>query len=362
MKNKYGMLVVQPIISSYRLPYFKKIASRWDTLFLASDSNKLTGFADITTKDLSFIKTTTLSFWDGKLNYQKGVLSNMIKYQPKKLYIGADARSLSYWLVLVVAKIFGIQVYSHGQGAYRKERLTFVDKLQFNLMVAMSCRYICYTEYSKKTLMRFISNPEKLRVADNTILNDFPVEDKRSIYRANEFGVLFVGRLREQVGLSSLFEVIKKLNGDGIKCTLHVVGGGGDEAYLRSLAGGEPYIVFYGKIYDDEKIANISKECIFGIHPGNAGLSIVHYMSLSLIPIVHDRIAYHMGPEPSYILNKKNGLTYKYNDFDDLYKLLDVTFSDRDCLLPISREAYKTYCNLSDPDLGDKLIEIMDER
>lgn len=361
MKKKYELIMVQSTISSYRLPYFKKISIKWPTLFLSSEISTSKGFEKSDLSELKHSTTRIYSLFGGKLNYQNGVLLNLIRYRPRMLYIGADARALTYWLSLILARIIGVKVYSHGQGAYRKSRPSPIDKVQYRIMVRLSERYICYTELSKNSLLSLGISSKKLRVADNSILNNFPLNRKQYDEFYKTKGILFLGRLREQVGLEYLLEVISRLNRKSVVCELHIIGGGEMEQELRSKGSNVAGVFFYGKVFNEERISEIAKKCIIGIHPGDAGLSIVHYMSLSLVPIVHSSMCNHMGPEPSYIKNNVNGLTFKYGSQEDLYRTLQEALADKDKLYSMAHAAYKTYNLLSNPDLGDKLINIMGE-
>ena len=106
MKSKYDLIIVQPIISSYRVPYFRKISQHWKTLFLSSDLNAKEGFGTTEVTDFFHKKTVTYYFFNKKLNYQKGVLTNILKFRPVRLYIGADSRAIAYWLSLILCKYF----------------------------------------------------------------------------------------------------------------------------------------------------------------------------------------------------------------------------------------------------------------
>ncbi len=359
MKSKYDLIIVQPIISSYRVPYFRKISQHWKTLFLSSDLNVEEGFGTSEVTDFFHNKTVTYHFFNKKLNYQKGVLTNILKFRPVRLYIGADSRAIAYWLSLILCNILGIKVYSHGQGAYRKLLPNLVDKLKYRLMVLLSEKYICYTKLSMESLVALGINKKYLAVADNTLLNKCPVYNIPFEDFENKKGILFIGRLREQVGLELLFEAIAKLNKDSNLFELHIIGDGEFRKKLESLALTMQGIHFHGKVFDNNVIADISRKCVLGIHAGNAGLSVVHYMSLSLVPIVHNKIHFHMGPEPSYIYNKVNGFTFEYECVDSLSSTILGAFKDKEKLYEISRSAYATYQHLSSPDLGDKLLEIM---
>ena len=206
----------------------------------------------------------------------------------------------------MVANIFKIPVFSHGQGLYNKPKPRLIHRILFKTTIWFSSSYVCYTQSVYDSLINIGIKSHKLSVMDNTIVNDFPItiEEKNNIQNK----LLYIGRLREGCNLKLLFDVMKKLEDKEIMLKLDIIGDGHKrkelEEYVETL---NIDVTFFGAIYDDEIISNMSKDCKLGIYPGDAGLSVVHYMSLSLIPIVHSDLTKHMGPEPSYIKDGKNG-------------------------------------------------------
>ena len=67
-------------------------------------------------------------------------------------------------------------------------------------------------------------------------------------------------------------------------------------------------------------------------------------MSLSLVPIVHSSIELHMGPEPSYIINKQNGYTFSRGSYEDLAEVINNALSNDNH--NIVTNAFETYEDL----------------
>jgi len=147
---------------------------------------------------------------------------------------------------------------------------------------------------------------------------------------------------------------------DNIKLTLDIVGDGEKRVELEKYANKLNLdINFLGAIYDDELISNLSKDCKIGVYPGDAGLSVVHYMSLSLVPIVHSDLTKHMGPEPSYIKNNENGLMFIRNDKNSLAKVIRKALKNQELSINLSKNAFNTYESLLSPTMADKLMHTM---
>jgi hypothetical protein len=111
-------------------------------------------------------------------------------------------------------------------------------------------------------------------------------------------------------------------------------------------------------LYDQSKIAEISKKCFIGCYPGNTGLSVVHYMSLSLPCLIHDNLTKHQGPEPSYVVDKYNGRLFRYDDKDNFEQVLKEMF---DTSHIYGNNAYKTYIELTEPSYAQRMINALEK-
>lgn len=80
-----------------------------------------------------------------------------------------------------------------------------------------------------------------------------------SVNHLNKFKFLYVGDFRKLKNVVNLMLAIKKLNEDGVNCSLDIVGGGGeDEDKIMDLIKQYPYqFIFHGKIYDKKKLLKV---------------------------------------------------------------------------------------------------------
>ena len=98
-----------------------------------------------------------------------------------------------------------------------------------------------------------------------------------------------------------------------------------------------------------------------GCYPGNAGLSVVHYFSLRLPPIIHDDICSHMGPEPSYVKDGINGILFSKNfkssaiteSLKRVWQMSQVEYEK------VSTAAFSEYKRLNSPSMASKMINIL---
>ncbi|WP_147302300.1 glycosyltransferase [Thalassotalea euphylliae] len=347
------LLIIQPYLTQYRLPVFRELAKSFPIALLASESSSFGTIEEGDKALLNYIPSQEVHWFSGKLMWQKGVLKSFLRMNPDKLFITANPRYLSSWCLILLAKMLGKEVFLHGQGRYNKSRLTVQQRLQFWLFSLLSKAYICYTESCKSSL-RDTAIYKKSAVAENSIANDFPVKKKDEL--AN--GIFFVGRLRRGCNLTLLLNAVTKINAKREeKLIVHVIGSGENLTEYRQNY--HENTIFYGEVYDQQKVAEISQKCFAGCYPGDAGLSVLHYMSLSLVPIVHEQLDKHMGPEPSYISSGVNGLMFKRNDEESLIKQVEQLLAEPQSTKQLQQKAFNTYIELTKPSLGQRLAKII---
>ncbi|NEP77049.1 MAG: glycosyltransferase family 4 protein [Okeania sp. SIO3B3] len=353
--------MVQPYLTNYRIPVFAELATRFETVVASSTPPGDSGY-DAQAKGAPFAThhTPEVHLPGGAL-WQSGLVGLLLRFKPQVVLITANPRYLSFWAVLMLGRLLGMRVVAHGQGPYNKPALSTPAKLAYKAMLALASAYACYTEYSRQSFARHGLPITKLCVADNSLNLQVTVEPDQKTGR--ERGVLFIGRLREGSMLDVLVAAMDNVHENPAMADveLHVVGGGEGQAELEALAQSRPWIHLHGLIYDQQKVADISRNCLVGCYPGDAGLSVLHYMALSCPPVCHDDIARHMGPEPSYVEDGQNGLLFNANGREaSLTNALSRAFTSD--LSGIQQNAYQTYREVSFPSLGQRLLRILEEK
>jgi glycosyltransferase involved in cell wall biosynthesis len=291
---------------------------------------------------------------------QWSVVNYILKERPDALFLNANPRYLTFWITLLWARALSIPVYAHGHGFYRRGRIGAAYKLMMRAMLKLVTSYICYAPMVRQSFFDNGFPARKISVAHNSLINRFPVLPREKT--GAEPGVLFIGRLRRQSRLDLLLRVVERIrHEDGLPLRLHVVGDGEEGDALRTLAQDCPWVVFHGGVYDSEQIRRVSLECFAGCYPGNAGLSVVHMMSLSLPVITHNDLQAH-GPEPSFIRDGVSGLLYDHaNPEPSLYLALRSLASDPVKVAGMRQAAFADYQTLSHPSLAERLWTIIDE-
>ena len=294
--------------------------------------------------------------------YQKGVINHILKTRPDSIIIWANPRFISFWGVLIVGKILNIPVFSRGHGIFKKKRVGILNKMMYKLILTLSHRYICYTPEVKTSLTPLVKNLDKLVVDYNTLYNDYPVKPTEKT--GLEKGIFYIGRVRGGCGVDILIQAVDQLNQkEDLNIDLHIIGDGPFGGFLQDQAAKFHWLTYHGKIFDQKKISDISRQCRLGCVPGFMGLNVVHMLSLSLPVVTHAQLDKHMGPEPEYVQHEQNGwLLNNPNDLPALTEALrQLWLLPNDKFRVFQENSYKTFLALSNPPFHERLLKILEE-
>jgi glycosyltransferase involved in cell wall biosynthesis len=260
--------------------------------------------------------------------------------------------------MLILGRILNIPIYVHGHGVFKKKKISWTYRRMTNLLLGLSTGYIAYSSMVRDAFGTNGFDIEKVSVAENSLINPCPVYPEEKT--GTEKGILFLGRLRRDCGLEVLLKVVRRLREqEHLDLELHIIGSGNEETGLKRQSQDASWVHWYGEIHDPAGIQAISKHCFVGCHPGDAGLSIVHMMSLSLPMIVHDN-QYRHGPERSFIREGINGYFYEYEKSDEsIFSIICKLRYDRTHLAEMQSEAWQQYRNLTNPPLELRLLHIL---
>lgn len=357
--------VVYPLLSSYLLPVLQGIADSGGVLLdvLYSPPPPGTGFGEHLPFEHSNVKWIEVEerqpFGNTIGMSQKGIAKYLYTTQPDAILIWANPRYISFWGVLLVARLFGIPVYPRGHGLFKKTKVSLLHRIMYKVIVGLSKRYICYTPQVKESLLRISIPEEKLAVDYNSLYVSHPVPSEERT--GDEKGILFIGRLRQLCGIELLIEAATIVH-KNFDLDLHIIGEGIKSEYVQEIASQSIWINYHGMVYSEEKIREISRLCRFGCQPGYTGLSVVHLMGLSLPVIVHGDPHAQMGPEPEYILHGSNGYMYgNQGDVGSLARALEemLNLSSKKMKL-LQERSFHTYSKLNFPPYHERLLAILE--
>lgn len=361
--------IVEPVLTNYFFPVVRELAEHDRVDLIYSPAQKEDGFAfdDVAAQSglqssmLQLIRVPTLRPFGHRIGmYQRGILRYLWASRPDSVLIFANTRYLSFWLTIIMCRFLGLPIHAYGHGLYKRGRASGPVRFVYVVMLRLLTSYICYTDKVFDNLVENGLNREKLSVGSHTLINAHPVPPTEK--NGMERGILFIGRLRENSGIRLLCRVVRRLRAEaGYEVILHIVGDGPERSQIEREKA-LPDVVFHGLTYDCDKIAQISRSCAIGCYAGNAGLSVVHYMSLSLVPVVHNRLASHQGPEPGYIAHGKNGILFEHSPSQreaSLFEALRSLFDHPEQIKAIQEMAFNTYQQLANPSLATRIRRIL---
>lgn len=277
---------------------------------------------------------------------------NMTKNGNTIIHVG-DFKYASLFILLFLKFFRNFKLYLHGQGGYKKN--SKIQKIFYLAAVGLSNGYICYNEFCKNDLQAKLPKylHHKIKYVNNTLYISPVIHINKNPTKR----IVFIGRIRPRSGLEELVKATKFASAEVGNIYIDLIGYG-DEEYIKNISILYDFIKYHGPIYDENTIKEICNSCTAGVYAGDAGLSVVHYMSLGLPVIIHRDIYHHMGPEPAYIINNYNGLTFERENILDLSRCIVNMFCDNAQRNILAENALKTYRDLSLPSMGQQFINI----
>jgi len=363
MPEMKRLCIIQPLLSNYSRETFFEMAESCEVDIVFSPTPAGAGFGSVLRPQNSrvryFVVPTFKPFGDKIGMIQWGIEKYIYRERPDAIMVSGNPRYLTFWTTLLLGRALGIPTYVHGHGLFKKHKIGVLYRWMMTALLKLATSYICYAPIVRQSFIHYGFSDQKLSVADNSMINRFPVPPEQKT--GKETGILFIGRLRRGNGVDLLVQVMERIRRvDGLQLTLHVIGAGEEESLLQKEAADRPWIILHGQVYDAEQIQLISRDCFLGCYPGNAGLSVEHMMSLSLPVVTHDNLASHQGPEPSFIRNGVDGLLYDHTKPEQsLYESIKSLASNPMRLASMRQTAFKDYQHLANPPLSVRLASII---
>ncbi len=360
--GRLRIAIVEPVWTNYRHPVYRELAEHSAVDWIFSPASPAAGFGPVLSPgsaNLRYIELPLRKPLGCRLGFrQRGVVRYLIAEKPDVVVISADPNYLSLWLTLAAGRILGIPIYAHGHGVFKKAQISWTYRRMMNLLLRLSHGYIAYAPVVRDAFAAHGFPTGKVHVVHNSVVNPCPVFPGEKT--GAERGVLFLGRLRPGSGIEVLLDAVRRLREqDQLELEVHIVGDGEEAERLREQHTAADWVHWHGAVYDPLRIREISLQCFAGCHPGNAGLSIVQMMSLSLPVLIHDDQRCH-GPESAFACHRVNGYFYGFNQTSDALRdaLLHLT-SDKQELLELQRGAWRGYRGLTSPSMASRLLKIL---
>jgi len=212
-------------------------------------------------------------------------------------------------------------------------------------------KIICSNSFAKKfTEDNYPEiDKQKIKVINPAINIDVSVNENlekeliKKYKNNNEFIIFSVCRLVKRKGIDQVIKVFKGIKKDYPSLKYLIAGTGGDEQYLRDLAGEEKDIVFLGKISDEEKWAYLSICDIFSMPSRNIegdfeGFGIVYLEAGLMSKAV---LAGDSGGVADAVIHNQTGLLVNPEDTNEIKNAIIKLMNDGDFRKKLGENAKK---------------------
>jgi len=348
-----SVVIIQPALMLYRQRVYGALNQILPTRVICTEGKVQS--ADI---DFEYFELPCRNL--GRFQWQTGIRSIIKKVDPAVVWIAADVNYLSSLALTFWCKRHGIKVILHGQGLIKKSGAPKLRKFMLQRWIDLADTYVGYTEKSTQSIRDQLGNRPHLVTINNRLELDSNTSQIKYQPRTGK-DVMFIGRLRKGSQIDLLIDAMATINSNSSNpFTLHIIGDGEYASQASIAAAQQNWIIWHGAINDREKLLEIAQQCAIGVYPGAAGLSVVTYMELGLATIVGDDLSLMQGPEPEYIIDGYNGWLYKYDDTQDLQRVLThALISDE--LQQIQMNAIATFNKLHSKSYAQEMADVIME-
>ena len=258
-------------------------------------------------------------------------------FKPYKHYIlSGEPHSISTWIVLLLAKLFGKKTYLWSHGWYGKEKKAKI--LLKKCFFKLSTKVFLYGDYARDLMIDEGFMPEKLICIYNSLDYKKQIKIRESLNESkvysnhfnNDFPVLiYIGRIQKVKKLEMILNAIKVLNTEGCFCNLVLVGNDSEGLNLEGVSekiGINEQVWIYGACYSEEILGELIYNSSICVSPGNIGLTAMHSLVYGTPIITHNNFKNQM-PEFEAINKGVSGDFFNENSLTDLVSKIKLWVS-----------------------------------
>ncbi|MCD8313775.1 MAG: glycosyltransferase [Bacteroidales bacterium] len=312
----------------YRQAIYREIDREFDTQFCFADE-VIDGRGDggIRKMDTSSLRHPVRKIRNklisGKHPWRSGILWLALKKKYSAFLITGDL-NWAYLPFLALCRMTGKKVYGWGHGIKTMRRNNLYNSLFYGSLDG----YFIYGSRGRDRMVELGFPKEDFHVIYNSLVYKLHPEENEGleseVYRIHfdnsDPVLIFSGRLTAAKRPDMLLEAVMRLNADGVKCNLIIIGDGSRRQTLEKAA--EEWEIadrvwFYGTCYDRKKTAALLYNADLCVSPGNVGLMAIHAMQVGTPVVSHGNFETQM-PEYEAIVEGKTGALFKEGDIEDL--------------------------------------------
>lgn len=332
----------------YRAPIYTAIGRELSCDFVFGD-RAASGIKPLDTAALPGYRATLRTVRLGKFYWLRGALR--LLREPYRYYVmTGDQFCLTYWLLLLGAKLRGRKTVAWAHGWYGKESLP--TRLMKGTFLRLFSGLLLYNERALELLAARGFKRSRMRVVANSLDSDRqreirsrlrPTHIYRDHFHNDAPTLIYCGRLQAVKRLDVLLDALVLLRQAGQEVNCVIVGkdveGLDMEGQVRRL-GLTARTWLYGACYEEERLAELFYNAAACVSPGNVGLTAIHSLTYGCPVLTHDALAWQM-PEFEAIRAGSTGDFFRRDDAADLARRLmpwlALTPPQRDA---VRREAY----------------------
>ncbi len=346
--NKEKVLILQGILSSYRVPIFNIIGERYDLTvgycFKDESLNLTTNFKKL---KLKYKKIFSLYFNPGL---------KQICNQYDVVIIMGDLHHISYISLPFISNKFKSIIWTFGVRASYSRRFNLNE--HFGLIQRITGLIFGKADacllYMKEPINYWIKNMklsrEKFFVAHNTVAVLPTTYDSKEIKKNS---ILFIGSLYEEKKLDELIDAYIETYSTNMNENtpiLEIIGDGPERSKLEDKIRTEKIrtkIFFYGSVFDENEIASFFSKALICVSPDQAGLSVLKSFGYG-VPFITRSNAI-TGGERLNIINNYNGIYY--DTYCEIIQILNDVIFNRDKFIKMGENALKYYNTFATPNI-----------
>ena len=303
---------------------------------------------------ISYIRNVYFRVGKTTLTWQKNVFKTIMNRKPDcVIMLGVDPTIISNLPLFIYLKVLGVKIlwWSHGTLGHQGK----IGKLFRILYYRLSDGTLLYNNDGLKRLISYNIDKQKLFVVNNCINSESYNNTTVNVFK-EKIKIIFSGRLETRKKLEILIQALKNFKERKILVELDIIGAGPSQHLLEALVKDcklDKEVTFHGALYGEEADRLISNANV-GVIPGDAGLSVIHYMAQGLPAITNNNIKEH-GPEVSAINNGENGYFFEDDNYHDLADKILNTIKNLEVM---SKNAINTVQKYYSPEfVKEKIIE-----
>lgn len=376
---KKNVAIITNIAPLYRLPLYSKILNNKNYnchFYLGKDNHS--GIKQIDFENENIVKFQNLTHFLKNIYYrnkiliwQRGIVKTCLVSTFDAAVITGDLFVISNWLIALILRLKGTKVIFWSHGFYGNE--SKIKKWIRTLFFSLAHEHLLYERRGKNLMINAGFERNKLHVIFNSLdyeqslryresfTNNLAKEEVYPFFLNSSLPTLiFIGRLTKIKKLDMLIEAIKKIELDGRKVNLLLVGDGNEKTHLINLIRNQNFenqCYLFGPCYSEEQLSKLISNADLCVSPGNVGLTAIHSMSYGTPVLTHGNFANQM-PEVGAIKEGYNGLFFEENDFNSLSEnIFAWIFQNKLSRDKIRKNCYQVIDLYYNPDYQVKVIE-----